>query len=195
MRGLAIITVAWFATAAGAQEPALPKTCLCGPLETALAQAVQKGDSLEIKLKLVNTEQKTVEKRIQVEKIRVVDGKPIKYSETQRVTVCVTKAVGWREITLNHEKAPFFVHDVHGKPVAWDRVAVALAKETPVLVSTVTVDPFYLQTMKPETLVIVGSAETVYGLPPSPIVTTAPGENPAAPVVTPPATRQPAPEP
>ncbi len=196
MRGLAILTVVLFATAAGAQEPALPKTCVCSPPQTALAKAVKIGDGLEIKLKLVKTEVKNVTKQIQVEKVKVVDGKQVKYTETQEVTVCVAKPVGWREVTLNHEKAPVFVHDMHGKSVAWDHVAKALAKETPVLISVEPVDPFYLQTMKPETLVIVGLPEAIYGPPlPSPIITTPPGGNPAAPIVPAPATKPPAPKP
>lgn len=155
--------MALFASTAWTQEIRPPEKCLCSPPQTALAQATKKDDALEIKLKLVNIQQTTVQKQVAVEKVKEVEGKQVKYTETVLVSVCVPKPHGWNEITLNTKNKPVIVYDVRGKSVAWKEVAKALTKEKPVLVSVEPVDPFYLQTMKPETLVIVAPVETIYG--------------------------------
>ncbi|MCS6851296.1 MAG: hypothetical protein NZ700_09030 [Gemmataceae bacterium] len=174
------MTALLFAATAWADEPALPRTCLCSPPQTALARAVKNGDALQIKLKLVKTVAETHTKPVTVKKIKEVDGKQVEYTEQQLAKVCVMKPVGWNEVTLQTDTLGVGVYDVQGKPVAWDKVAKVLTKDTPVLVSTEPVDPFYLQTMKPETLVIVGPPNAIYGAPMPQIMTTPPGGNPAA---------------
>ncbi len=180
MRGLSLMTALLFAATAWADEPALPKTCLCSPPQTALARAVKNGDALEIKLKLVKAVAETHTKNVTVKKIKIVDGKQVEHEEQQQVSVCVMKPVGWNEVTLKTETIGVTVYDIQGKPVAWEKVAKALTKDTPVLISVEPVDPFYLQTMKPETLVIVGPPHVIHG---------GHAGNPAAPpIVLPPAT-------
>lgn len=189
MRGLSVVVVVSLTMVSWAEESALPKTCLCSPPQTALARAVKKGTALEIKLKLVKTVAETQTKNVTVRKIKEVDGKQLEYTEQQPVTICVMKPVGWNEVTLKTETIGVGVYDIQGKPVAWDKVAKALTKDTPVLISVEPVDPFYLQTMKSETLVIVGPPDAIFGSPRPQIITTPPGGNPAAPLnVLPPAT-------
>lgn len=163
MRGLSLMTALLLAATAWADEPALPRTCLCSPPQTALARAVKNGDALELKLKLVKTIAETQTKTATVKKIKVVDGKQVEYSEQVPVTICVMKPAGWNEVTLKTETVGVGVYDVQGKPVAWDKVAKVLTRDTPVLISVEPVDPFYLQTMKPETLVIVGPPHAIHG--------------------------------
>lgn len=163
MRNLLLTTAFLFAATAWADEPALPKTCLCSPPQTAVARVVKNGDTLEIKLKLVKTVAETQTKPATVKKIKVVDGEQLEYTEQISVMICVMKPVGWNEVTVNTETIGVGVYDVQGRLVAWDKVAKALTKDTPVLISVEPVDPFYLQTMRPETLVIVGPPQAIYG--------------------------------
>lgn len=186
MRGLSVVVVVSLTTVSWAEEPALPKTCLCSPPQTALARAVKNGDALELKLKLVKTVAETQTKPATVKKIKVVDGKQVEFTEQISVVICVMKPVGWNEVTLKTETPGVGVYDIQGKPVAWDKVAKALTKDTPVLISVEPVDPFYLQPMKPETLVIVGPPHAIFGAPTPQIITTPPGGNPAAPPIVPP---------
>lgn len=86
---------------------------------------------------------------------RMVDGRPIveTVAKTVMVTVCKSE---WRSQTVNVAGKGVSVHDTAGNPVTKANLASLLAKETAMLVSVNgPVDPYHLQTTKPNTLVIV----------------------------------------
>jgi hypothetical protein len=177
MRWISVLAVALVAATVQAEEPPLPKKCLCSPPQLGIAKATGSGNSLVIELKLVNVKWVEEAKDVTVEKIVVVDGKEQKVTETQKVGMMVAMPDGWTSRILKPQNIRFELYDIQGKPVAWDVVARSLAKETAVLVSVEPVDPFYLQTTKSGTLVIVAPAEVLYP-PVAPKILEQPGSGP-----------------
>jgi hypothetical protein len=178
MRWISVLAVALVAATVQAEEPPLPKTCPTSPLEIGLAKAFKTDDSIAIKLMLVNRVPATEARTVPVTKKVLQDGKEATITVNEVVTVQVMNPVGWNQVLLRSTDPTVSFHDIQGKSLAWEKVLTALDKETPVLVSRDPIDPFFLKTMKPETLVIV-APPTVLFYPQAPVV-------PQPPVAVPP---------
>lgn len=118
----------------------------CGPAITLHIRTVQFVPvTLEIGRKLPVTDQSIVNGRL-VERVRFIDQQ---HQET------ILRAGPGATIDVQLDGAEVSVVDIKGKPVAPARVAALLKKDTAVLVSlNGPVDPFFLQTTKPGTLIV-----------------------------------------
>lgn len=134
----------------------------------ALAQATSKDGTITLTVKHLLTVEKNVAETIQVEVVTKVDGKEIKVlvPETKTKTTSVTQ---WCVTEVGLGDPGVLVSDAMGNAVTPDVVLERLEKETAILRAVGgPVDPFYLQTTKPETLVLVTP------LPPLPLDTPLP---------------------
>lgn len=156
MRGLAILTVVLFATATGAQGPPRPKTdkdkepaYAPMPPEVVLATAV--GDKGEIHVDVRVTKYVTYTESVEV--IKKVDGKDVK----SLVPVTKTRSVSIMEAKkFDLAKEGTSVITADGKPLKLEDAIKRLEKKTPILISFGgPPDPFYLQTTKPDTLILI----------------------------------------
>jgi hypothetical protein len=98
---------------------------------------------------------------------KVVDGRTVvdtKYHDVNKMeTRLLSRFGGWREINVGVDGFEVVVLDLNGKLVRGDRLLHLLAKEGPLLLSTSgRVDPFYLQTTKPGTLIAIVPPDLVY---------------------------------
>jgi len=106
MRWFCVFAVAFVAATVQAEEPRLPKKCLCSPPQLGIAKATGSGDALVIELKLVDVKWVGEAKDVTVEKIVVVDGKEQKVTETQKVTMGVAMP-GWTSRILKPQNIRF----------------------------------------------------------------------------------------
>jgi hypothetical protein len=107
---------------------------------------------------------------------RTVDGKTVVETVTRKVPYTLMKGQGWREVKVDAAEKGVSITDAAGKAIAPDELAKLLGKDTPVLVSANgPVDPFYLLTVKENTLVIVVPPQVLYPpQPPMPTPSTVP---------------------
>ncbi len=134
----------------------------------ALAQATSKDGTITLTVKYPLTVEKNVAETNQIEVVTMVDGKEVKVlvPETKTKTVLVTQ---WCVTEVGLGDPGVLVSDAMGKAVTPDVVLKRLEEETAILRAVGgPVDPYYLQTTKPETLVLVTP------LPPSPLDTAVP---------------------
>jgi uncharacterized protein YkwD len=172
----------------GAEPPKLP-TSLVVPV-TAYAQAVTEGEVVFLKLKFVATVDKiattTVTKYKTQKQVR--DGVEFEVNVPVTETVqTIYKAIGgWREVKLDPSERGVMVTTAAGKLIPRFDLPKLLKEETPVLVSAGrAADPFYLLTVKDNTLVIIAPESVVSpSVPAVPRVPNAPAPN--APMVMPP---------
>lgn len=166
-----------------ADEPKLPAS-LVVPV-TAYAKTVRDGDAVFLKLRFVAAVEKTATNTV----TKFVTQKLIRDGVETEAQVPVTQTIqttyktvgGWREVTLDPSERGVMITTAAGKLIARDDLPKLLKEETPVLVSAGrAADPFYLLTVKENTLVII-APETVVN-PPAPVQGRAAG---APPVVLP----------
>jgi hypothetical protein len=151
---LSLMALIGLAGVAPAQEPPRPKTdkepaYAFMPPTVALATAV--GDKGEISVEVRVTKQVQVNEPIEV--LKKVDGKDLK----EVVMMTKTKSVSLMEVKKFHlgEKGASVI-TVDGKPVKLEDAIKRLEKKTPILISQGgQPDPYYLQTTKPDTLILV----------------------------------------
>jgi|GEM_PF-3268777 len=166
-----------------AEAPKLPAS-LVVPV-TAYAQAVTEGEIVFLKLKFVATVDKianTAVTKYKTEK-QVRDGVEFEVNVPVTETVqTIYKAIGgWRELKLDPSERGVMVTTAAGKLISRADLPKLLKEETPVLVSAGrAADPFYLLTVKGDTLVIIAPESVVN--PAMPVVPRAPN----APMVMPP---------
>ena len=149
---------------ARAEEPNYP--AIKGPPPIlVLARAAMKDGTVTLAVKYPLTVLKTVLETANVEEVRTVEGKEIKILIPKQFakTVQVTE---WHVRHVKLSNAGGSVTDASGKAVASAAVAMKLEKETAILLfSPGPVDSFYMQTTKPETLVLVAPAEPMQAAP------------------------------
>lgn len=151
---LSLMALIGIAGVASAQELTKPKTdrepaYAFMPPTVALATAV--GDKGEISVEVRVTKQVQVSEPIEV--IKKVDGKDVK----EVLMVTKTKSVSLMEAKKFHlaEKGASVI-TADGKPVKLEDAIKRLEKKTPILMSYGgPPDPFYLQTTKPDTLILI----------------------------------------
>jgi hypothetical protein len=167
MRTLTLAAAALFAAAARAEEPKLPAIAV--PPQTAHATAATKGGKVTVTLKLLVVAPATAYETVNEQVTRTVDGKTVVETVTKKVPYTFMKGHGWREVRVNAADKAVSVRDAAGRPVPADKLTKLLEKDTPVLVSVNgPVDPFYLLTVKEDTLVIVVPPRLLAGPPPAP---------------------------
>jgi hypothetical protein len=170
---LLLLTAVLLAPAARAQDPKIPGNMDLPFTAMAKAAADPKGGAT-ITMRMLTVAPADVTKKVtQYEAVtRVVNGKQVVEAVPveRQVTISVMKATGWRELRFGTADRGVMVHDTAGKPLPGDRVAAALAKEVPVLVSMTgePVDPFHLLTAKEGTLVLVVPPHLLFPPPPEP---------------------------
>lgn len=134
-----------------------------------LAQAASKDGKVMLTVKYPVTSYKTVNETVNVEVVRKVDGKEVKVLVPETVTKMVV-ITEWKVTEVRLGDAGVAVTDATGKAVSRDDVLKRLEKETAILRAVGgPADPFYLQTTKPDTLVLVTP------IPPPQPATPAPG--------------------
>ncbi len=153
MRGLAILTVVLFTTAAGAQELTKPRTekepaYAFMPPTVALAVAMDNKGEITVEVKV--TKQVSVIEPVEV--IKKVDGKDVK----EVVMATKTKSVS----IIDHRKYDLAkegtsITSTDGKPVKREAAIKRLETKTPILISYGPPDPWHLQTTKPDTLILI----------------------------------------
>jgi hypothetical protein len=165
---LAVVICATFPLATIAQGPKLPANLNQPTTASAIANTV--NGKLNLTLKVVETviakETRTVTEYVPVKKTE--NGKEIIVAVpvTKQIEVTVAKPASWREVKLAPGAEGISVVDTAGKPVSAELLAKRLQKESPVLVSTSgPVDPFFLQTVKDDTLIFLVPAEIMYLVP------------------------------
>jgi uncharacterized protein YkwD len=142
-----------------------------------LAQATSKDDKITLNVKTPALVYKQLAETITVEEPRKVDGKEVKVPVMKTVTKTVCFGV-FKEHKVQLGELGVWVSDLAGKAVSSEEVLKRLEKETAILSSMGgPADSFYLQTNKPDTLILITPT------PPAPVV-----PMPAAPVVPTPAT-------
>ena len=153
MRGLAIITVALFATAAGAQEPLVPLTTkdpAYAPLPPQVAMATAMDNKREVTVEVMVKVTKEFSEPVEV--IKKVDGKDVK----EVVMATKTKSVSVIELKkFDLAKEGTSVTTADGKPVKREDAIKRLETKTPILISYGPPDPWHLQTTKPDTLILI----------------------------------------
>ncbi len=177
----------------GAEPPKLPAS-LVVPV-TAYSQAVTEGEVVFLKLKFVATVDKiattTVTKYKTEKQIRDGEEFEVKVPVTETVQTIYKAIGGWREVKLDPSERGVMVTTAAGKLIPRADLPKLLKEETPVLVSAGrAADPFYLLTVKGDTLVIIAPESVVNpAMPAVPRVPNAPAvmppRAPAAPVETP----------
>jgi hypothetical protein len=176
------VCLAIFASAAGlcAAEPA--QTVAPGQPLLLMASATACDAAVTLRVRTVQMEPTPLETvtQVPVRESVIVNGKVVeqtRYVEERRQTTTL-RAVPGAVIEIPVDGVAVSVQDLKGKPVTAANVARLLKKETAVLVSVSgPVDPFYLQTTKPGTLIVQMPAQLLNSqpelLPPG---TVAPGE-------------------
>jgi hypothetical protein len=168
MRLLSLAAAALFAASAPAGEPKLPANP--APPQTAYARAAADGKKVVITLKLAELAAEN-QTRVEVQYVtetRVQGGKTVveKVPVRREVQVTVLKARRWRKVLVDAGYKAVSVRTAAGKRVAAGDLLRLLKKDTPVLVSqNGPVDPFYLQVVRPGTLVIVVPPQMLYQWP------------------------------
>ncbi len=150
---LSLMVLIGVAGVAPAQEPTKPKTdkepvYASMPPEVVLATVRDKG---EIHVDVRETKYVTYTENVEV--IKKVDGKDVKevlpVTKTRSVSITVAKK-------FDLAKKGASVTTADGKPVKLEDAIKRLEKKTPILMSYGgPPDPFYLQTTKPETLILI----------------------------------------
>jgi uncharacterized protein YkwD len=149
---LSLAVVFGLVVAAPAADP--PKITGTMP-SLVLAQAASKYGKVTLTVKFHETFWKDVVETYQVEELRTVDGKQVKVTVPKTVTKKVSLVV-WKETEVHLGQPGVSVSDATGKVITPDDVLKRLEKETAILRAVGgPADPFYLQTTKPDTLVLV----------------------------------------
>lgn len=167
MRTLTLAAAALFAAVGRAEEPKPPAVAIAP--QTAYASAATKDGKVTVTLKLLVVAPATGYRTVNEQVTRTVDGKTVVETVTKKVPYTFMKGHGWREVQVNAADKAVSVSNAGGKPVPADKLTKLLEKDTPVLVSVNgPVDPFYLLTVKEDTLVIVVPPQVLAGPPPAP---------------------------
>ncbi len=151
---LSLMALIGIAGIAPAEEPTKPKTdkepaYAYMPPEVVLAMVV--GDKGEIHVDVRETKLVTYTENVEV--IKKVDGKDVKsvvpVTKTRSVSILVAKK-------FDMAKEGISVITADGKPVKLEDAIKRLEKKTPILISYGgPPDPFYLQTTKSDTLILI----------------------------------------
>lgn len=150
-----------FAAVGRAEGPKLPAIAIAP--QTAYAKAATNDGKVTITLKTLVIVSATGTKTEYAQVKKLVDGKEVVEIVPQLKTYTFMKGHSWREVRMDAADKTVSITDVAGKPVPADRLAKLLEKDMPVLVSANgPVDPFYLLTVKEDTLVIVVPPQVLY---------------------------------
>jgi hypothetical protein len=169
MRTLTLVAVALFAAVGRAEVPKPPAIAIAP--QTALARAAANDGKVTITVKLLIVAPTTGYRTVGDQVTKIVDGKAVVETVTRKVPYTFMKGAGWREVKIDAAEMGVSITDSTGKAISPDKLAELLDKETPVLVSaTGPVDPFYLLTVKEDTLVLVVPPQLLY--PPQPPMST-----------------------
>jgi uncharacterized protein YkwD len=133
-----------------------------------LAQAASKDGKVTLTLKCPVTKCFPKTRAVKMDVVKKVDGKDVTETVTKNVTEmdCVTE---WYVTEVRLGDAGVAVTDATGKAVTSEDVLKRLEKETAVLRCVGgPADPFYLQTTKPDTLVLVTPGSPIQPVTPAP---------------------------
>jgi hypothetical protein len=165
MRVLTLAAAALFAVAGRAEEPKLPAVAVAP--QTAHARAVKNDGKVTVTLKLLIVAPMTAYRTVNEPVTKTVGGKTVIETVTKKIPYSFMKGQGWREVKVDATEKGVSITDAAGKAVTPDKLAKLLEKDTAVLVSANgPVDPFYLLTVKADTLVFVVPPQVLY--PPQP---------------------------
>lgn len=132
----------------------LPKITGTVP-QVVLAKAATKDGKVVVTVKLAEQICFPETQTVSMDVVKRVDGKDVTEKVTKAVTVTVCKTQ-WKVVEIPMGQPGVSVTDGTGKAVSQDDVLKRLEKETAILRAMGgPADPFYLQTTKPETLVLV----------------------------------------
>jgi hypothetical protein len=153
---LSLMALIGFVAVAPAQELPRPKTDkdkepAYAPMPPMVALATAVGDKGEINVEVRETKYVTYTESVEV--IKKVDGKDVKsvvpVTKTRRVSIMEAKK-------FDLAKEGTSVITVDGKPLKLEDAIKRLEKQTPILISFGgPPDPFYLQTTKPDTMILI----------------------------------------
>jgi hypothetical protein len=162
---LALVATALFAAVGRSEEPKPPAIAVAP--QTAHARALVNDGKVTITVKMLIVAPTTGYRTVNEQVTKDVDGKVVVETVTRRIPYTFMKGAGWREVKLDAASKGVSITDAAGKAIAPDKLVKFLEKDTPVLLSaTGPVDPFYLLTVKEDTLVIVVPPQVLY--PPQP---------------------------
>lgn len=151
---LSLMALIGFVAVAPAQEPPRPMTDkepVYAPAPPSVAMAKAAGNGMKVTVEVRVTKQVTYTENVEV--LEKVDGKDVK----KLVGVQKTRSVSMsdpRVLLLGGDGTS--VINVEGKPVKPEDAIKRLEKQTPILISYGgPPQPFYLQTTKPDTLILI----------------------------------------
>lgn len=165
MRLVYPLTLAWLVTALTAQAGSPPLPVATSLPETAYAEVVVADGKTTLVIRRV--ESGTIQHHYQVagfvDETRIVDGKPVttKVPTTASVNIGEPIPTRWRETKV--DAADIKIGTVAGETLTEEEWRKRLAKPTPVITTTDDpVDPVLVATLKPDTLVVIGTKEKLH---------------------------------
>jgi uncharacterized protein YkwD len=143
-----------------------------------LAKAATKDGKVTVTVKVAEQICLPETKNVAMDVVKKVDGKDVTERVTKSVTVMACK-IYWKEVQYPLWQPGVSVTDAMGKAISPDDVLKRLEKETAIL-RTVggPADPFYLQTTRSDTLILVTPLPQALPVVPAPLKPPLPGTKP-----------------
>lgn len=171
---LSVSVLTGFIAVATAADPPLPKSADQPMMLMAKATKSDKGIILHVRTMEMTPATRNITVKVPVQIQKVVNNQVVNETQLQdqQRQITVNQPVRWRTVEVPVDGKEVTAFDLKGQPVDAQKLADQLKDEKPVLASPYTpIDPYFLQAVKDDTLLVRIPAHMLLGQPPQNVST------------------------